>query len=362
MYYDFREDKLDLVLKKHKGLRRLLSPKLKTMPCPYDGITFYTDRSITPEFFSIVKPAMFSTRLSDAVRRYRYILKHRLFTVLWMPQNVDHSQTIIRLNPHKNKYTPAQVLDLISFIVGDYSDVYVGRFDEKVDLPDRTVEDVVERLHVPFKRKASDYKKKGETYYFGSRKGQQVKVYNKGKQQGLHKKLVRIERTTRYKKTQRPAAADFFLNSRNDVLKQLVLVDTDKIDNRTTIKKLLKTSKTFHEAYRLLDDKKKREVKRHPAFIQPLIDLQRVLLDELNEWLDSSPHLFFKIQCDRIKPALDAWWSGKWGVGKTKKFSPVLKHIPQAKHACLDALGWGVSCTSRLKGVVIDLDKIILTV
>ncbi|ELK41471.1 hypothetical protein QYF48_17255 [Brevibacillus agri] len=363
MYYDFREDKLDLVLKKHKGLRRLLSPKLKTMPCPYDGITFYTDRSITPEFFSIVKPAMFSTRLSDAVRRYRYILKHRLFTVLWMPQNVDHSQTIIRLNPHKNKYTPAQVLDLISFIVGDYSDVYVGRFDEKVDLPDCTVEDVVKRLHVPYKRKKPlDYKNKNETFYFGSRKRQQVKVYNKGKQQGQSKKLVRIERTKWYEKTKRHMVADFFLNSRHDIMKGLVLVDTEKIDNRTSIKKLLKTSKTFYEAYKLLDDKRKKELKRHPAFIQPLIDIQQLVRNELRAWLVLSPRLFFKVHIDRIKPVFDAWAAGTWRFDKTIEVSPILKRNPQSRHGYLATSGWGVSCPNFIKKGGVNFDKTMLII
>lgn len=359
MYCDFRKDKLDSVLKKHKGLRRLLSPKMRTIPCPYDGITFYTDRSITPEFFMLVRPAMF--RLADADRRYRFCLKHRRFTIFWAPLSPGISQTIIRLNPHKNKYSPAQVLDLIGFIVGDYSDVHVGKFDEKVDLPDRTVEDVVKRLHVPYKRKASDYKEKGETYYFGSRKGQQVKVYNKGKQRGIHKELVRIERTTKYKKDQRPAADDFFLNSRNDILKQLMLVDIDKIDNRTAIKKRLKSSKTFFEGYKLLDDKQKRELKRHPAFIQPLIDLQQVVQDELNEWLDSSPRLFFKVQLDRIKPALDVWWSGKPRHGKIKKFSSSLKLIPQVKQLCLDALGWGTTRSNYIQGGMIHFDETNLT-
>ncbi|MGG1660923.1 hypothetical protein [Brevibacillus sp. NRS-1366] len=355
MVYEFCMDKLDSVLKKHKGLRRLLSPKMKTSPCPYDGITFYTDRSITPEFFMLVRPAMFG--LADADRRYRYCLKHRRFTIFWAPLSPDISQTIIRLNPHKNKYSPAQVLDLIGFIVGDYSGVHVGKFDEKVDLPDRTVEDVVKRLHVPYKRKALDYKEKGETYYFGSRKGQQVKVYNKGKQRGIHKKLVRIERTTKYKKNQRPAVADFFLNSRNDIMSQLLLVDTDKIDNRTAIKKRLKTSKTFFEGYKMLDDKQKRELKRHSAFKHPLIDLQQVVQDELKEWLNSSPHLFIKVQFGHLKLVLDAWRSGTWRFGKTEKFSPVLKRKPQNIHVCLDALGWGISCPNFMKKGRMNFDE-----
>ena len=188
-----------------------------SLRCPYDGITFGFYGPPLSYFLRIVMPTAYDDHNVVGKRVYRYLLKHPLFIVCWEPLSMfgQAPYTIIKINPARNNITPSQLLDLIKFIMGDYFTAAVIMFDEKVDIENRTPKSVAERLYVAHKRKLVDYKQKNQTYYFGSRKGMQVKVYDKSKLMKLkNKKLTRIERTVKYSRYKRPAVTEFLLKPR----------------------------------------------------------------------------------------------------------------------------------------------------
>ncbi|MFC0210971.1 hypothetical protein ACFFK0_00680 [Paenibacillus chartarius] len=267
--------------------------------CPYDGISICFDGPPSSYFLRIVMPAVRNDRHIIGKRRvYKYLLKHPLFIVRWEPLTMfgPAPYTSIKINPDRNNITPSQLLDLIKFIMGDYFTASVSMFDEKVDIEDYTPMSVAERLYVAHKRNIVDYKQKRQTYYIGSRKGMQVKVYDKAKLLKLkNKKLTRIERTVKYSRLFRPTITYFLLSPRTDMFDGVVMVDINKLDGRLKIMKLLKQKGIFMAAYKKLSPSERTALKRHHAFIHPRINLRKLASDDLEQWLRSSPNLPIKI-------------------------------------------------------------------
>lgn len=276
-----------------------------SLQCPYDGITFGFDGSPSSYFLQIVMPAAYDDHNVVGRRVYRYLLKHPLFIVCWEPLSMfsQAPYTIIKINPDRNNITPSQLLDLIKFIMGNYFTAAVIRFDEKVDIENRTPKSVAERLYVAHKRKLVDYKQKKQTYYFGSRKGMQVKVYDKSKLLKLkNKKLTRIEKTVKYIRNKRPVVTEFLLKPRTDMFENVVFIDTDKLDGRTKIMRLIKQEGIFMAAYKKLLPADRKALRRHQAFTNPYIDLGKLASDDLEHWLRSSPNLPITIFIDSYRP------------------------------------------------------------
>ncbi|NTZ18850.1 hypothetical protein EXW96_15095 [Paenibacillus sp. JMULE4] len=276
-----------------------------SLQCPYDGITFGFDGSPSSYFLQIVMPAAYDDHNVVGRRVYRYLLKHPLFIVCWEPLSMFNQApyTIIKINPDRNNITPSQLLDLIKFIMGNYFTAAVIMFDEKVDIENRTPKSVAERLYVAHKRKLVDYKQKKQTYYFGSRKGMQVKVYDKSKLLKLkNKKLTRIEKTVKYIRNKRPVVTEFLLKPRTDMFENVVFIDTDKLDGRTKIMRLIKQEGIFMAAYKKLLPADRKALRRHQAFTNPYIDLGKLASDDLEHWLRSSPNLPIKIFIDSYRP------------------------------------------------------------
>jgi hypothetical protein len=210
--------------------------------------------------------------------------------------------TSIKVNPDRNNITPSQLLDLIRFIMGDYFTASVYMFDEKVDIDNFTPKSVAERLYVAHKRNILDYKQKRQTYYLGSRKGMQVKVYDKARLLKLKNKLLtRIERTVKYSRFDRPTIAYFLLSPRTDMFDGVALVNTDKLDGRTKIMKLIKQKGIFMAAYKKLSTSGRKALRKHQAFTNPYIDLRKLASDDLEHWLCSSPNLPIKISIESYR-------------------------------------------------------------
>lgn len=267
--------------------------------CPYDGISICFDGPPSSYFLRIIMPAVRNDRHVIGKRRvYKYLLKHPLFIVRWEPLAMfgPAPYTSIKINPDRNNITPSQLLDLIKFIMGDYFTATVSVFDEKVDIKNYTSKLVAERLYVAYKRNIVDYKQKRQTYYIGSRKGMQVKVYNRAKILKLKGViLTRVERTVRYSRNGRPTLTHFLLSPHTDMFKNVILVDTDKLDGRMKIMRLIKQIGIFMAAYKKLLPTERKSLQRHKAFTHPCIGLGKMAENDLNGWLASSPNLLLKI-------------------------------------------------------------------
>mgnify|MGYP001262138819 FL=1 len=265
--------------------------------CPYDGIHFYSESMITHKFQSIIDPAGYwQPNYKQGKLFYNHFISLPLFRIQWEKRFVDIPSVIIRINPDKNNLTPLQVLDLLKYLVGDLRQVRVAKWDEKVDTDKYNVDEVLERLYKGYQRvKPNDYDDLGETFYFGKRNGQQVKVYDKSNEQGFGEgQLTRIEKTRVLGKGKRPTATQFLLNMRHDLFKHVNLLDIEKLDGRSKIMRLLKQDGVFMDAFRKLTRAEKLRVKREDAFKNPSIDLRSIAEGQLRKWLNKTPLLSIK--------------------------------------------------------------------
>ncbi len=266
---------------------------------PYDGIRVYSDNVVSKEFWKLVQPAIYNVGLITNEDRYRYQLNHPLVHVMWGKLYGHLPNTIIRINPHTNNMTPAVMLDIISFILGDYDDVKVAKWDEKIDVTEYTSHEVAKRIYVPNKKSLpKNPRHSNSTYYYGSQYGEQVKVYNKAKQKRLAGQLTRIEKTCLVSKGKRKTLTEFLLHDRNDVFKNMNMVDIDLLDGRSKMKRLINSEKTLMHAYYQLTQAERKKFKRHPAFIYQCLDIHSMLKSSIEDWLQTSPLLRLKILVD----------------------------------------------------------------
>ena len=274
-----------------------------SLRCPYDGITFGFESPPSSRFLRLVMPAVCDDLFVIGRRIYRYVLKHGLFTVCWEPLQAfkQAPYTTIKINPARNNITPSQMLDLIAYIMGSYANAKVMSFDEKVDIENCTPKEISESLYVAHKRKLVDFQLKNETYYFGARKGKQVKCYDKSKQMGLNnKKVTRIEKTVKYSRDKRPGVIEFLLTPRTNMFEDVVLVDTKKLGGSSKIMRQIKQEGSFMAAYKKLSSADRKALRKKQAFTQPSIDLKKLATEDLIQWLDTSPDLQLRIFMDRF--------------------------------------------------------------
>lgn len=304
MEWKFNQNKIHQLLSKDYHLNSILSNNNKQQfICPYDNIVLYSDRIVTKEFWNLVKPAVYKSGIQNKDMRYRYFLSHELFIVQWGKIYHHLPNTIIKINPNKNNLSPSQLLDIIAYIVGDYSDVVVASWDEKVDITSYTSKQVAERLFVGFQRKSpKNRKNQNKTFYYGKRNGQQVKVYDKAKQLKLkNTTLVRIEKTHKVSKSKRVYIKDFLLLKRDDEFNNMTMVDIDKIDGRSKYKRLIKSEGTMVGAFKKMTRRQQQNLKQHDAFINPCLNIKDLLERDLKEWLSTSPLLRLKVLMDALK-------------------------------------------------------------
>ncbi|KGX84843.1 hypothetical protein [Pontibacillus litoralis] len=198
--------------------------------------------------------------------------------------------TIIEINPSSQRLTPQQLKHLLRFIVGDLKGIKVGQWDEKIDLEGYTSEQVAKRLYVPNQRKQPfEDKDFPETYYYGVRNGNQVKVYNKAKQMKMKDGilLTRIERTNKVNPADRLSVDEFLNSEPADVFRGMKMIDIDMIDNRKRIKKLINKENTLVDAIQKMSDSDKHKLKRERGFKNPSVDIHMMFYSDLNDWLGS---------------------------------------------------------------------------
>lgn len=303
MIWKFNRSALDKILDEDEYLKCIVGDA-DTLTSPYDGITFYTERLVTDRFINLVKPAKYYNSKQPDDIRYQYFLEHPLFIVQWGRLYTHLPNTIIRINPDRNNLTPSQVMDLLKYLVGGYSDIKVAMWDEKVDITEFLPKEVAKRLYVPYQRKQpKNRKNKNSTYYYGKRSGQQVKVYNKAKQLKLKGyQLTRIEKTIKKNKSQRASVEQFFLNANTEGFNKITMVDIDKIDGRSKVKRLIKANGTMVGAFKQLSRREQLDLKNHKAFREPCLDINGKLQRDLEAWMNKSTSLRLKILVDLLSP------------------------------------------------------------
>lgn len=256
--------------------------------CPYDGITFCSTAMPKRSFLALV--GNFKEINKKPYSHYRHVLLGDLFHVFWTPLvNNNKWTTTVRINPSKRELTPNGVIELLAYIFDDVSQVYVSSVDEKVDLENITVDEVVKGLKIPYSRSMRDYEEKKETYYSGKRGGQQTKVYDKAKESGLEKKVVtRVEKTKRIGVTKRPTVGEFFLNTSSQALSTLRFIDVDKIDKRTAIGKHISKYDTLKEAELSMSPDLRAKFRKQSKHYPVIVDLEAQFVVQLKKWKNSS--------------------------------------------------------------------------
>ncbi|ANS76476.1 hypothetical protein AWM70_19425 [Paenibacillus yonginensis] len=289
--------------------------KVEPFYCPYDKLVLAADSCPDSSFIRLIRPARIWIDDDDFYYRHKFL--HTLFSVCWGQMNPDAATTSIMINPWKHQLTPDDIMQLVELVMGSIHSVKIASFDEKTDLlRSMNAEETAKRLYVGYQRKPpEDYEQLGQTYYYGSRSGQQVKNYDKAEEQGKHDQTwTRIERTRRIRdKVSRATLKDFLYNERQDAFKHTVLVDIDKIDGRTKIQRLLKATGSFQEAFMNLDAAEKRKLKRHEIFACPSVDLGSLFRTELDRWMSLSPKLYSVFKTYAL---FRECWSGKSGYGQ----------------------------------------------
>ncbi|MBT2215690.1 hypothetical protein KK120_07635 [Virgibacillus dakarensis] len=303
MIWKFNRSALDKILDEDEYLKCIVG-YTDTLTSPYDGITFYTERFVTDRFMNLVKPAMYYNSKHPEDVRYQYFLRHPLFIIQWGRVYNHLPNTIIRINPDRNNLNPSQVLDLLKYLVGGYSDTEVAKWDEKVDITEFLPNEVAERLYVPYQRKQpKNRKNQNSTYYYGKRNGQQVKVYNKAKQLKLKGcQLTRIEKTIKKKKFQRASVEQFFLDKNSEGFNKITMVDLDKIDGRSKVIRLIKSNGSLVGAFKQLSRREQQDLKKHKAFREPCLDINGKLQRDLEAWMNKSALLRLKILVGLLSP------------------------------------------------------------
>lgn len=282
----YKSTKLNTLLNSIYSIQEVYKNQ-RTKQCPYDGITFCSVAMPKRTFLALVK--RFKRPRINSTSFYKHGFYSNMINVSWTPIFSRNKWTTrVRINPNVQGLTPQGVIDLLAFVFEDLTQVYVASFDEKIDLENVTIDEVVKRLKVPYVRSVDDFECKGETYYFGKRRGQQTKVYNKAKQFGVKNKVItRIEKTKKFKSNQ-PTLFEFLSFTSSQALITLELIDTDGIDKRTLIGKHISKYDTLKEAelYMLpsVREKYRKQSKQYPV----LIDLESEFAAQLKKWKKSS--------------------------------------------------------------------------
>ncbi|NWO15167.1 hypothetical protein [Virgibacillus sp.] len=303
----FNQTILNKQFMSHPTLSKIIHKSNIGARSPYDGITLYSNDIVSREFWDLVSPAKYINYSLNAKDNgyYRYLLHHQLFVIKWGSRYRQQSNTVIKINPHKNLMTPIELLDMVSLILGDYENAMVGTWDEQIDITEYNSHEVAKRLWVSYLREDPyNPPQSNSTYYYNQRYGSQTKVYNKAKELGIHQQLTRIEKKHKVQKKHRTTLVDFLLDERVDVLKNVRMVDIDLLDGRKKVKRLINAEKTLMHAYRDLSSAEKKQFKRHQAYINPCIDIHSILRSNIEKWMLTSRLLRLKIIVDQVS---DTW-------------------------------------------------------
>lgn len=329
-------------------LSRIAQRSSITARSPYDGIKIYSDDVVSNDFYKLVQPALYMDYSFNVNRNryYRYLLKHHLFVIQWGRVYAHLPNTIIKINPHVSNLTPVELLDLVTIILGDYRNAKVGEWDEQIDITEYNSNEVAKRLWVlglqsnPYNPPQST-----STYYYGSRSGNQTKVYNKAQQIGLKQQLTRIEKTHIIQNKDRKTLGAFLLDERIDVFKNLKLIDIDQIDGRKKIKKLINTEPTLMHAYRQLKSSEKKQFTRSLKYIDQCLDIQSILKRNIEKWLLSSRLLRLKVMVDEMS---DVWKHSQRVLVIPQSINPII-----TKKIC-DLVGWSTHRRDTLNKTVVS--------
>lgn len=250
---------------------------------PYDGVVFCSRDYPSSSFLMRVNSSRLINRSKDIL--YRHELYCKYFIVRWECLRPSQWITSVRINPNVLEISAYGIVLLLSLIFDNLDSVYISSVDEKLDLLNLSVKEVGSSLLVPSTQKLDlTYLNEG-TLYYGSRKGQQVKVYDKAKQKGINNKtLTRIEKTKKYPPNKRPSLKEFLQWTDSKAISSLVLLDISRIDKRTKLGKVINQYPTLKEAYQTMDNKLQRQLKNHPAFLNPLINLGDEFDSKLIQW------------------------------------------------------------------------------
>lgn len=282
--YIYKSDELDMFLSSIYSVREVYK-KQRVKGCPYDGIKFCSTAMPKRSFLALARH--FKRLNKNPSSNYQHVLLSNLFHVYWTPVISNNKwTTMVRINPNKQELTPQGVIDLLAYVFEDLTQVHVTSFDEKIDLKNMTVDEVVKRLKIPYSRSIQDYEE--ETYYSGKRAGQQTKVYDKAKEAGIENRvLTRIEKTKKFK-SNRPTLLEFFSYSSSQALTTLKLIDVDKIDKRTAIGKHISKYDTLKEAELHMLPSVREKYRKQSKLYPTLIDLESEFAAQLKKWKKSS--------------------------------------------------------------------------
>lgn len=282
MNYIYKGDLLDRVFDSDPVIRHVMLHEHK-LGCPYDGVYFCSKDYPRKSFLNQIKGGRSENRSKNIY--FRNVLISEYFEVCWQCLNSSQWMTRVRINPSVLEISPHGIELLLSMIFDNIHSVFIHSFDEKIDITTLSLSEVVSSLHVPYSRNTNSNFLNTGTYYCGSRKGQQCKIYDKAKQMKVkNKTITRIEKTKKYSTNSRPSLNEFMQWKDSKAITSLVLMDVSKIDKRTALGKIIQQHKTLQEAYNSMDKALRRKLIRHPAYLNPSINLGDEFNSQLIKW------------------------------------------------------------------------------
>src|SRR5690606_38299063 len=146
--YLYQKDAVRDILDSEPKLQSILSKEdIKDFECPYDKLLIKSYDFPRDGFLNLVLPVRYYIDNTEDTY-YLNKLSYTYFSVHWQQMNKDAPQTSIMINPWKHRLTPAQVIQIVKFILGNYNSATVSGYDDKVDLHDyMNAKEVAKRLY-----------------------------------------------------------------------------------------------------------------------------------------------------------------------------------------------------------------------
>lgn len=179
--------------------------------CPIDGIEVLTDSSLAAGFYEI--EPLFRKEYLKANEKQPYKVSYSLgcVTVMLEPIFPCVPAVKIRINPSKGGLSPKQLYEWCRFLVNDVQRIFVKKVDTKLDFFGLDPYECMNKIWwcSDFRKIDERYFEKGTLYLGSTHSKIRIRIYDKGKEQGISIIWTRIETTRSYDKKEQMTLITF---------------------------------------------------------------------------------------------------------------------------------------------------------
>ena len=260
-----------------------------TYGCPIDGFTFYLNSPIHPDH---IQAAVSRNHDKKASYKYMTYLPDRAGWIMFEKKN-DRAHlkydAIARINPSKGLLTYTEFESLIYGLVehgNNYHNILAARIDYKLDLFGWTNDQVDQIIWAKNLPRRDDLHYGTTTYYGRNRSIKQVKVYDKAAELNINipEGLTRVEYTHKYKTPYPFRELSFLLALQLNPFENVILVDMEPLDGRTTMKRRFNAGESFMDILAAAPTESEKNKIRRYAETNKLYDLASIFKQTIWSW------------------------------------------------------------------------------